>query len=170
MPVSDGVVCTTSVPTLDPRAVTSDDSRMASNRRFADGAECRRYVARREALTRAELLERGRDDDELHARPWPAGVHVYVIDPNGAERQLPHAVRHSPDGFDYGYGGSAPADLARAILIDFFALHETPDLLPVSYQEFKWRFIAHADRDASTLEIDGADIAAWARQRRRDDT
>ena len=31
-----------------------------------------------------------------------------------------HHVRHSPDGFETGYGGSGPADLARSILIDFF--------------------------------------------------
>jgi hypothetical protein len=31
---------------------------------------------------------------------------------------------HSPDGFNYGYGGSGPAQLALAILAD--ALRETP--------------------------------------------
>jgi hypothetical protein len=141
---------------------------MSSNDRFADGAEHRRYVARREALTRAEMSERGRDDDEMHARPWPAGVHAYAVEPDGTERQLPHAVRHSPDGFEYGYGGSGPADLARAILIDFFAADEAPDLIPASYQEFKWRFIARADREARTLEIEGAQIATWVRRRRGD--
>jgi len=34
------------------------------------------------------------------------------------ETLLPHHVRHSPDGFSWGYGGSGPADLARCILID----------------------------------------------------
>ena len=32
---------------------------------------------------------------------------------------LPHRVRHSPDGFEWGYGGSGPADLALSILWDF---------------------------------------------------
>ena len=31
---------------------------------------------------------------------------------------LAHHVKHSPDGFSWGYGGSGPADLARCILID----------------------------------------------------
>jgi hypothetical protein len=29
---------------------------------------------------------------------------------------LPHQVKHSPDGFEWGYFGSGPADLARSIL------------------------------------------------------
>ena len=31
---------------------------------------------------------------------------------------LRHIVYHSPDGFEWGYGGSGPADLALAILAD----------------------------------------------------
>ena len=31
---------------------------------------------------------------------------------------LRHVVRHSPDGFGWGYEGSGPADLARSLLID----------------------------------------------------
>jgi hypothetical protein len=31
---------------------------------------------------------------------------------------LQHVVRHSPTGFECGYGGSGPADLARSLLID----------------------------------------------------
>jgi hypothetical protein len=40
-------------------------------------------------------------------------------------RHLTHIVRHSPDGFSWGYGGSGPADLALAILADHF--HELPE-------------------------------------------
>lgn len=32
------------------------------------------------------------------------------------DRPLPHVVHHSPDGFEWGYGGSGPADLALSIL------------------------------------------------------
>jgi len=70
------------------------------------------------------------------------GVHAYAIERDGSERPLVHVVRHSHGGFEYGYGGSGPADLARSILIDFFGLHASPDRLPVSDQEFKWQFIA----------------------------
>ena len=34
--------------------------------------------------------------------------------------RLPHANLHSPTGFECGYGGSGPADLAASILADFF--------------------------------------------------
>ena len=88
---------------------------------------------------------------------------MYVLEPGRTERPLVHVVRHSPDGFDYGYGGSAPADLARSILVDFFDLGDAPDLLPVSYQRFKWQFVAGADGSASSLEISRATIAAWVR-------
>lgn len=42
---------------------------------------------------------------------------------------------HSPDGFSWGYGGSAPAQLALAIVLK---LTGKPD----GYQDFKWKYIA----------------------------
>ena len=48
-------------------------------------------------------------------------------------RKLEHRVRHSPDGFEWGYGGSGPADLARSILWDFLGAEPHPRL----YQQFK---------------------------------
>jgi uncharacterized protein DUF6166 len=36
------------------------------------------------------------------------------------KRMLRHIPYHSPDGFEMGYGGSGPADLALAILVDYF--------------------------------------------------
>jgi hypothetical protein len=41
----------------------------------------------------------------------------------GLPYQLPHANLHSPTGFECGYGGSGPADLAASILADFFNVH-----------------------------------------------
>ena len=41
------------------------------------------------------------------------------------------------------------------------SLQSAPERLPISDQAFKWRFVATADRDASSLEISGAAIAAW---------
>ncbi len=32
------------------------------------------------------------------------------------DRRLPQVVHHSPSGFEWGYGGSGPADLALSIL------------------------------------------------------
>lgn len=42
---------------------------------------------------------------------------------------------HSPDGFNWGYGGSGGAQLALAIM---FELTNKPD----NYQSFKWKIIA----------------------------
>ncbi|SRR5258708_5164467 len=46
---------------------------------------------------------------------------------------------HSPTGFEWGYGGSGPSQLALAILADFFGDDQRALAL---YQEFKWRAIA----------------------------
>jgi len=48
-------------------------------------------------------------------------IFVHVKDERSAwHKPLPHVVFHSPDGFEWGYPGSGPADLALAILTDFF--------------------------------------------------
>lgn len=51
-----------------------------------------------------------------------AGVLVTV---NG--QPLKHVIRHSPTGFEWGYGGSGPADLALSILTDY--LHRAPSVV-----------------------------------------
>ena len=42
---------------------------------------------------------------------------------------------HSPDGFNWGYGGSGPAQLALAITLELTGKAE-------GYQQFKWDVIA----------------------------
>jgi len=42
---------------------------------------------------------------------------------------------HSPDGFNWGYGGSGPAQLALAVILK---LTGKPD----GYQDFKWKVIS----------------------------
>lgn len=61
-----------------------------------------------------------------------------------------HDVRnHSPDGFEWGYGGSGPAQLALAITLD--ALGGDVERARVLYQEFKWRVIARLPGDGWQL-------------------
>jgi uncharacterized protein DUF6166 len=50
----------------------------------------------------------------------PAGSAVIVIEDLAGRRlgHLPHIVRHSPAGLNWGYGGSGPADAARSLLLD----------------------------------------------------
>jgi len=63
---------------------------------------------------------------------------------------------HSPDGFEWNYGGSGPAQLALAIL----ANHLSDDRRALDlYQRFKWAVIAGLPRRGWTLtsqEIDQA--------------
>ena len=47
-------------------------------------------------------------------------------------------VNHSPDGFNWGYGGSGPAQLALAILLEL----TDKDTALKNYQSFKWDVIA----------------------------
>ena len=68
-------------------------------------------------------------------------------------------VRHSPDGFNFGYGGSGPADLALNILLLICSRRIADEL----HQSFKWKFITPAQEgdtisgslilDFVTLEI-----------------
>lgn len=71
---------------------------------------------------------------KFYAKEQPGPGKVTIIDADGNEEPLRHIVRHSPDGFNWGYGGSGPADLALSIC----TLFDEPDL----YQLFKWKVIA----------------------------
>ena len=52
---------------------------------------------------------------------------------------LRHLVQHSPDGFEWGYGGSGPFDLARSIVGDLLG---QKDPHPVDYQRIKRALVA----------------------------
>lgn len=81
-----------------------------------------------------------------------------VVTVNG--KPLPHAVLHSPTGYDWGYGGSGPADLALSILTHYLGDRHLAELL---HQEFKWDFVAGFKERGWVLT--GAEIAAWLRER-----
>lgn len=62
-----------------------------------------------------------------------------------------HDLRnHSPTGFNWGYGGSGPAQLALALLAD--ALNDDERALAV-YQDYKWRVIARLDNAGWELTV-----------------
>ena len=71
----------------------------------------------------------------------PQGVVCTVNGGTASSRPLPLRLdlwNHSPTGFEFGYGGSGPAQLALAILADCCG-----DELAVQYhQAFKWAVIA----------------------------
>ncbi len=99
-------------------------------------------------------------DDEI------GDCRVVVIEA-GRARPLPHVKRHSPDGFEWGYGGSGPADLALSLLADYFGerprkfdgnAYEQHRCLAL-YQSFKAHFIAAAPREGFAITSD--QIAEW---------
>lgn len=63
---------------------------------------------------------------------------------------------HSPDGFNWGYGGSGPAQLALAIILAAgFSAEEAQEV----YQDFKWAYIARLPQAQDfRLELD---VKAW---------
>ena len=60
-------------------------------------------------------------------------------------------VNHSPTGFEWGYTGSGPAQLAFAILLDYF---NAPGQAMLLYQDFKHHVIATLNADEWTLTAD----------------
>ncbi len=86
-------------------------------------------------------------------------------------RLLTHVPYHSPDGFEWGYAGSGPADLALAILADYF--EEPPEFVLAAlrsmwtprskaaalHQSFKQQFVATEHRDE--WQLPGDEIEAW---------
>lgn len=88
---------------------------------------------------------------------------VVISRSNGIIRaNVPHKiVYHSPAGFEIGYGGSGPADLALNILARHLPAREAIAL----HQDFKWTFIAGMDRQGGT--ISHSDIESWIAERRK---
>lgn len=65
-------------------------------------------------------------------------------------------INHSPDGFNWGYGGSGPAQLSLALLLE-----ETGARLARShYQKFKWEVISHLPIDGD-WELTSDQILDW---------
>ena len=88
---------------------------------------------------------------------------LVVVLGNGAFHPLIHHVHHSPDGFEWGYAGSGPADLAIAILADaapdLFNDDEEPPIRSHFYQQFKHDVVSRLPREGWL--IDRAGVLAW---------
>lgn len=86
----------------------------------------------------------GDDDDRI----------VTAHRPGRPARQLPlhlDIVNHSPTGFCWGYGGSGPAQLSLAVLLDY--LRGDKERALRMYQDFKFKVIARFDQNKPfTLE------------------
>lgn len=76
---------------------------------------------------------------------------VIRVEANGERKALSprfDLANHSPDGFEWGYGGSGPAQLALAILADF--LRDDRAALE-HYQQFKFALVAGLTADRWTI-------------------
>lgn len=62
---------------------------------------------------------------------------------------------HSPDGFNWGYPGSGPAQLALAVMLELYSLK----IAEAGYQKFKWKYIATLPQgEAFSILFSDADI------------
>ena len=84
----------------------------------------------------------------------PCGRNIVTVDgrPLGERHDLRN---HGPDGFEWGYGGSGPAQLALAIATDHFGDERGQQL----YQDLKWALVARIVGD--TWELTSAAIDDW---------
>ncbi len=88
-----------------------------------------------------------------HGRLSPDGRCIVEVwdDVAGSGRSLDPCLwirNHSPDGFEWGYGGSGPAQLALAILYD---LYRDRDIAERYYQRFKFLVVGRFDSDTWLL-------------------
>jgi len=85
------------------------------------------------------------------------GGKVYV-EINGVELTPEYSQKvrnHSPDGFEWGYGGSGPAQLALAIMLNYAIVNnKSTDTAVKHYQNFKWKEIATISDDKFEKEIE----------------
>jgi len=77
-----------------------------------------------------------------------------------ATANVPHVIkRHSPTGYEWGYEGSGPAELALNIL---YAVTGDEAVAARYYQEFKRQFIARVPQPGGVIKR--AEILEWLRK------
>jgi len=74
----------------------------------------------------------------------------------GASRRI---CNHSPSGFNWGYGGSGPAQLALALLLK---LGRSESYARNRYQDFKWDIVAQLPQ--SDFELSVREVYDWIRE------
>lgn len=95
---------------------------------------------------------------------WIQGTEYRHVTKDGRELHPTASQKlwnHSPDGFEWGYQGSGPAQLALAILLE----ETTKDMALDIYQAFKRDVIANFDRCTWTLTSD--QVQDWLHQQRQ---
>lgn len=97
--------------------------------------------------------------------------------PDGCWTNVPRLVRHhSPTGYEWGYGGSGPSDLALNIIENVLRMTNhigatTGPMWDKSYvyqlastlhQSFKWEFLANLPREGGRIYTN--DVILWIRE------
>ncbi len=77
----------------------------------------------------------------------------FVLDPGPSQK----IANHSPTGFQWGYSGSGPAQLALAVLLNYTG---DPTLALRRHQDFKWEVITRMPQGRS-WELTDAEIQLW---------
>ncbi len=117
------------------------------------------------------------DDITDHHIIQPLGEGIILRrDERGVATNVPHLVtHHSPTGFEWGYGGSGPADLAlnivEAILHRLGYEGDRTDCFRGScfclayklHQDFKWECISSVPREGAVLSYEK--VRAWVQER-----
>jgi hypothetical protein len=123
-------------------------------------------------------MERSRttfqEDDTMSKRYFPTANYFDSDDPLCVAVQdgawvyaLPFAggrATHSPTGYAWGYHGSGPAELARAILADYLGRVPQGEM----YQRFKNEMIATLKQDDTSWIITSTAIELWLGSYRRE--
>lgn len=111
-----------------------------------------------EALYRAKRVSQG-GGQPVFKKLLPDGVSI-LLSPAPSQK----LYNHSPDGFQWGFGGSGPAQLALALLLDATS---DPDTAQAFYQDFKFEKVAGwGDKWSITRE----EILLWIRSKRLGET
>ncbi len=113
--------------------------------------------------------------DRYINEPIEDGI-ILKRDENGVATNVRHVVtHHSPTGFEWGYGGSGPADLALNIVE--IMLHrlgyegERTECFQGTcfrqafklHQDFKWTFISGVPREGAVLSYE--EVWTWVQER-----
>lgn len=97
------------------------------------------------------------------SQDFPFRRDVVIVEADGSTTQLKpdrsKAVKnHSPDGFNWGYSGSGPGQLALALLLE---VTDNEAVAPRYYQDFKTHFIATINSQHTDWEIPETEIIGW---------
>lgn len=115
------------------------------------------------AVDKVLLQETGMPDVLYHGNP-PHSVYKQIL-PHGHPAELPlepslKVANHSPTGFSWGYGGSGPAQLSIALLLDATG---SPDDAQLYAYDFKVEFVS-SWKVGSRWSITRSQILDWLKR------